>query len=32
MVLDESLLNTQYYKVRIQGKLEQFTEKSSALP
>ena len=32
MVLDTSLLNTQQYKVRIKGKVEQAREKSSALP
>ena len=32
MVLDTSLLNTQYYKVRIKGKVEQSRERSSALP
>ena len=32
MVLDTSLLNTQYYKVRIKDKVEQSREKSSALP
>ena len=32
MVLDTSLLNTQQYKVRIKGKLEQSWEKSSSLP
>ena len=32
MVLDTSLLNTQHYKVRIKGKVEQSREKSSALP
>ena len=32
MVLDASLLNTQRYKVRIKGKVEQSREKSSALP
>ena len=32
MVLDVSLLNTQQYKVRIKGKVEQYREKSSALP
>ena len=32
MVLDTSLLNTQQYKVRIKGKVEQFSERSSALP
>ena len=32
MVLDASLLNTQHYKVRIKGKVEQPREKSSALP
>ena len=32
MVLDTSLLNTQQYKVHIKGKVEQFRERSSALP
>ena len=32
MVLDTSLLNTQHYKVRIKGKVEQLRERSSALP
>ena len=32
MVLDSSLLNTQQYKVRIKGKVEQSKEKSSAPP
>ena len=32
MVLDASLLNTQHYKARIKGKVEQSREKSSALP
>ena len=32
MVLDNSLLNTQEYKVRIKGKAKQSREKSSALP
>ena len=32
MVLDASSLNTQHYKVRIKGKVEQFMERSSALP
>ena len=32
MVLDTSLLNTQRYKVRIKGKVEQSKERSSALP
>ena len=32
MVLDTSLLNTEQYKVRIKGKVEQFREKSSELP
>ena len=32
MVLDTSLLNTQRYKVRIKGKVEQSMEWSSALP
>ena len=32
MVLDTSLLNTQQYKVRIKGKVEQYMERSSALP
>ena len=31
MVLDTSLLNTQQYKVRIKGKVEQYRERSSAL-
>ena len=32
MVLDAALLNTQHFKVRIKGKVEQSSEKSSALP
>ena len=32
MVLDTFLLNTQQYKVHIEGKVEQSTERSSALP
>ena len=32
MVLDISLLNTQKYKVRIEGKVEQSRERSSAFP
>ena len=32
MVLDTSLLNTQQYKVRIKGKVEQTKERNSALP
>ena len=32
MVLDVALLNTQYYKVRIKGKVEQSREWSSFLP
>ena len=32
MALDTSLLNTQQYKVRIKGKVEQFREGSCALP
>ena len=32
MVHDTSLLNTQQYEVRIKGKVEQFKERSSALP
>ena len=32
MVLDTSLLNTQQYKVRIKGKVEQFREWSYTLP
>ena len=32
MVLDTSFLNTQQYKVRIKGKVEQSREKSSTLP
>ena len=31
MVLDAYLLNTQYYKVRIKGKVEQSRKRSSAL-
>ena len=31
MVLDTTLLNTQQYKVRIKGKVEQSRERSSAL-
>ena len=32
MVLDATLLNTQLYKVRIKGKVEQSRESSSAFP
>ena len=32
LVLDAALLNTQHYKVRIKGKVEQSMEWSSALP
>ena len=32
MVLDSFLLNTQHYKVRIKGKVEQSRERSSTLP
>ena len=32
MVLDASLLNTQHYKVRIKGKVEQSRERSSVPP
>ena len=32
MVLDTSLLNTQYYKVQNKGKVEQSRERGSALP
>ena len=32
MVLDTTLLNTQQYKVRIEGKVEKSRERSSALP
>ena len=32
MVPNTSLLNTQQYKVRIKGKVEQYRERSSALP
>ena len=32
MVLDAALLKNQYYKVRIQGKVEQSWEWSHALP
>ena len=30
MVLDAALLNTQHYKIRIKGKVDQFKEWSSA--
>ena len=32
MVLDASLLNTQQYKLRIKGKVDQSRERSTALP
>ena len=32
MVLDAALLNTQHYKVRIKGKVEQFSKWSNTLP
>ena len=32
MVLDAALLNTQHYKVRINGKVDQSWDWSSALP
>ena len=32
IVIDTSLLNTQHYKVRIKGKVEQSRERSSAIP
>ena len=32
MVLDAALLNTQHYKVRIKGKVDQSRQWSSALP
>ena len=32
MVLDDSLLNTQHYKVWIKGKVEQSTERNSTPP
>ena len=32
MILDAAMLNTQHYKVRIKGKVEQSREWSSALP
>ena len=32
MVLVASLLNTQHYKVRIKGKVEQSNERSNVLP
>ena len=32
MVLDAALLNTQFYKVRIKGKVEQFKERSIPSP
>ena len=31
MVLDATLLNTQHYKVRMEGKVEQSRERSSTL-
>ena len=32
MVLDISLVNTQHYKVRIKGKVEQSRDRSGTLP
>ena len=32
MVLDTSLVNTQYYKAGIKGKVEQSRKRNSALP
>ena len=32
MVLDATLLNAQYYEVRIKGKMEQTRERNSAFP
>ena len=32
MVLDTSLINAQHYRVRIKGKVEQYRERSCALP
>ena len=32
MVLDATLLNTQHYRVRIKGKMEQSKESSCSLP
>ena len=32
MVLDTSILNTQHYKVRIKGKVEQSRERNTVLP
>ena len=32
MVFDTSLLNTQHYKVRINGKVEQSRKRNSTLP
>ena len=32
MVLDATLLNTQYYEVKIKGKVEESRERSIALP
>ena len=32
MIVDASLVKTQYYKARIKGKVEQSKEKSSFLP
>ena len=32
MVLDAALLNTQHYKVRIKGEVEEFSERGIDLP
>ena len=32
MLFDATLLNTQHYKIRIKGKVEQSKERSSSLP
>ena len=32
MVLDTFVINTQQFKVRIKGKVEQYRERSSAFP
>ena len=32
MVIDTNLLNTQHYKARIKGKVEQSMQRNSALP
>ena len=32
MVVDAALINTQHYKVRVKGKVEQFRESNRTLP